>query len=885
MTRAAVTRYAFNRGIISRRALHRLDLKRSALAAETQTNWMPLVLGPMMLRPGTRYSGRTQSDAAVQMIPFVFSTTDTALLECSASAMRVWISDALLTRPTVSSTVTNGTFDAGITGWTDSDESGGVSTGVAGGYLNLAGTETAYAQVDQEIPVAVADRGVEHGLRVQVIKGTVTLSVGATIGTGTYISDMLLGPGWHSVAVTPTANFWIRLASRGIAPAQVSACTIEAWGVVTLPAPWAAGDLGLLRYDQSGDVVFIAYGTGRQQRIERQATRSWSVVDYLPKDGPFRSLNTGPITLTPSVLTGIGTLTASKPLFSPSHVGALYRLESVGQTVARDITAENQWSDPIRVTGISGERAIAITVSALTGTHTVVVQRSIGAIGLWTDVSTLSWTANVSTSYNDTLDNQIIYYRIGCKTGGYTSGGSTTSLSSASGSISGVCRVTAWTSATVVAIDVLKAFGAITATNDWYEGMWSGKRGWPSAVALYEGRLWWAGKDSLVGSLSDAYSSFDDAVEGDSGLIKRTIGSGPVDSISWLLPLGQLLIGTQGGEKTAKASSLDEPLTPTACALKPISTQGSAAVSPIVVDTSGIFVQRNSSRIYELALNDTGYTYSAKELTAIVPELGATGFTRLAVQRAPDTRVHCVRGDGKVAVLVYDRVEEVNSWVTIETDGEVEDVVVLPAATEDAVYYVVKRTLGAATVRYLERMALLSESVGAATTVLTDASICAAGPLSTVTGLDHLEGKTVAAWGNSKDLGTYTVVGGAVTLSENATGITVGLPYTATFKSARLALSDAPLTQRSRIDHVGLVMLDTHPQGLQYGQELAYLDNLPLMEQGVLVDPDTIRDLYGEDAIPINGTWTTDSRLCLVAASPRPCTVAAAVVVGAENAK
>jgi hypothetical protein len=51
------TLLAFNRGVISRLALARLDLKRPKLSAEEQTNWMARSLGPMSLRPGLKFLG------------------------------------------------------------------------------------------------------------------------------------------------------------------------------------------------------------------------------------------------------------------------------------------------------------------------------------------------------------------------------------------------------------------------------------------------------------------------------------------------------------------------------------------------------------------------------------------------------------------------------------------------------------------------------------------------------------------------------------------------------------------------------------------------------------------------------------------------------------
>ncbi|MGL9734735.1 MAG: hypothetical protein ACR5LF_00270 [Symbiopectobacterium sp.] len=97
---------------------------------------------------------------------------------------------------------------------------------------------------------------------------------------------------------------------------------------------------------------------------------------------------------------------------------------------------------------------------------------------------------------------------------------------------------------------VLKDLGNTDSTTDWYEGAWSPESGYPSAVAIYEGRLWWAGSDRIFGSYSDSYDSFDDGfntedlVADDASGINRSIGSWPVATINWMLPLLQLMIGT-----------------------------------------------------------------------------------------------------------------------------------------------------------------------------------------------------------------------------------------------------------------------------------------------------------------------------------------------------
>ena len=869
---------AFNRGLVSPLALARVDLKRMALSAETQTNWMPRVLGAMRLRPGTKYLHSTRNDTASADLPFVFAADDTAIVELTDSAMRVVVSDTVVTRPAVSSAVTNGNFDTDVTGWTDSDEAGAVSAWATGGYLSLIGTGTTSATRDQQITVAGGDQNVEHGLAIHVARGTATIKLGSTQGGEEYRTATALRQGRHSLGITPTGSFWIRISALDTTAVLVGSIAVEVAGAMVLVAPWAAGDLQYVRTEQSGDVLFCADGAHRQQRIERQDTRSWSVVDYIVEDGPFKLENTSTTTLTAAALTGSTTLTASQPYFKSTNVGSIFRLASIGQTASKSITAQDQWTAPIRVTGVDNGRVFSVIISG-TWVATVTLQRSVSEPGDWTDVTTYS--VNQTTTYDDTLDNQIIYYRLGVKTGGYTSGTCVAQLTYSAGSIQGVGIVTGYTSSTVVSVDVLSDFGGTTATADWWEGLWSDRRGWPSSVGLHDGRLWWAGKDAIRGSVSDAFDSFDDNTEGDSGPIARSIGSGPVDSINWILLLSLMLVGTEGSEMVAKSSSLDEPLTPTAFSLKPFSTQGSANMRAVKVDASGVFVQRNGSRVYEMSLDGSTYSFVSSDLTAVAPEVGDTGIVRIAVQRQPDTRIHCVRADGKVAILVFDRLEKVTCWVLYETDGVVEDAVVLPGTVEDAVYYTVKRTINGSTKRYREKWALESETLGATATVLSDSTVIWTGASSTtVTGLSTLEAKTVVVWANGKDLGDYTVAGGQITISEEATTAYVGLAYTADFKSARFAeASSVPLSQKQQVHGVALLLADTHAQGIQFGSDTAHLDDLPQIDnEGAQVDQNSIWSDYTADAHPVSGKWSNDTRLCLRAQSPRPCTVLAAVV-------
>ena len=887
MPRENVALVGFNRGLISPLAFARIDLKRVSMAAETMTNWMPRVFGSMMLRPGLKYIGSSRSDAKANYIEFVFAIDDVALLEITDSNMRIWIDDALITRASVSSAVTNGTFDSNLTGWTDADESGGTSDWVTGGYMGLTGNGSAAAIRRQQVTVVSADQNVEHALRIVIQRGPVTLKVGSSSGSDDYINETTLRTGTHSLAFTPTgSSFWIQFESRLKRQVLVNSCTVESSGVVSITAPWLEADLDNLRDSQSGDVIFVACSGYQQRRIERRATRSWSVVTYDTEDGPFRLENVTPITITPSALSGNITLTASAPLFRSGHVGALYRITSNGQQVSASISAQNQFTNAIRVTGVDATRVFTVSIDEVgAGANTFTLQRSLESdTGPWTDVQ--QWTADVTTTYDDGLDNQIAWYRLGVKTGDYGSDTHTVSLSYTVGSIDGVVRITSFTSSTSVAAEVITDLGGTSATDTWAEGEWSTYRGFPTSVNITEGRLWWAGKDGVWGSVSDAFESFDDETEGDSGPISRSIGSGPVDTINWILALQRLIVGGEGAEFTCKSSSFDEPLTPTNFMIKQVSTQGSAAIGAITIDKIGVYVQRGGTRVMQISYEGETGEYGSIDLTALIPEATQPRIVRMAVQRQPDTRVHCVRSDGKVAILVFDRSENVLCWSLFETDGVVEDVAVLPGAvgdSEDVVYYHVRRTINGATKRYLEQWALESECEGSTLNKQADSFILYSGAATTtITGLDHLEAESVVVWGNGASLGSYTVSGGQITgLTSSVTSAVIGVGYTAQWKSTKLAYAaglGTALTQRKKVQHLGVIMRNTHASGLQYGPDFTNLDDLPGTEDEADVSSTSVHSTYDEEPFEFPGSWDTDARLCLQATAPKPCNLLAAVI-------
>lgn len=852
----------FNRGEIDRRALHREDVEKVNNSCSLMTNFLPVRLGPMMYRPGTRYIGDVVNQT--YMVPFIAATDDTAIVAVTNDDIEVFVDDTVVTRDSSNLTLTNETFDSNITGWTDDSGAGSSTNWVTGGYAALTGTGTTSAKLYQTTGNSGSYLGLPHGIRIVVTEAPVLVRIGENGADSNDIFEGFLGVGTHSLLVTPTTGQpTITLVNFEEYRTLVSEVSIEPAGVMSLPLPNTIGTLSSLRATQSADILFCATSDTPQFKVERRGKRSWSIVEYQANDGPFGLINNSDITLVAADLSGNTTLTASDSFFTTDSVGSLYKLSSAGQTVSASVTAEDSGTGSIRVTGVGSTRAFTVSRSGV-WTATITLQRSTDD-ATWQDVET--YTNNGVVTYNDELDNQILFYRLHVKTGDFTSGTVNLDLEYSAGSIDGICRVTGYTSATVVNVQVLTPFGSTDATQDWFEGEWTTATGYPSSVALYEGRLWWAGRNRLWSSVSDEFQSFDLQLEGDSAAIRRTIGFGPVDQVEWLAPSSRLMMGVASDEISVRSSSFGEVLSPTNTNLKSGSTQGVAPVEPVKVDDSVLYVQRSGVKLLDSAYDLNADTHRSGDLTILNPDICSPGIKRLAVARQPETRVYAVLTNGEMRVYLREPSEDVQAWSRITTNGVIEDVITLPSMVEDYVYILVNRNGK----RRLERFSLLSDAVNEH----FDSALVLTSPGTTITGLDHLNGLTVGVWADSRERGTYTVLGGSITLPESYTKVVVGLPYIADYRSNKLSnfIEYSVQGRRKRVADISLAMLNYWPGGLQHGPDFNTLEDLPDIEEGTNVDNAMLIDEYDETPFEFNGENEVDPRICLRATAP--CTILA----------
>lgn len=885
MAKTSTYFHALNVGVQDKTALPRVDLERMRLAAEDQTNLLCRATGPGFVRPGLQYLTPSAGSAECRLKEFIFGATDAALFEFTDLALRVFVDDAVITREAVSSTVTSGDFSSS-TGWTTTGVGGGTAT-ITGGQLLLNSVNVNAIAMCGQL-VTTSSPGTEHALRIVVANGPVTFRCGSTTGGDQYISETSLATGEHSLAFTPSGSFYIQLSSTNIITDKiVESIQIEAAGAMVIPTPWTVDDLTNIRIAQSADVCFVACTGLQQRRIERRSARSWSVGLYVVDDGPFQLTGNPSIRLKPTAINGNTTLTASAAYFNEQHVGAMFKLSHSGQRMNQRLSSEDSYSDPIRISGISSGANDRNFVLAISGTWvgTVTLERSYDGpdtgFVIWT-----SYTTNqASITVGDTDDNSIYWYRLGFRPGGYTSGTAIVAFGYDGGGGFGICRVTGYTSETQVNIEVLTSFKGFTYTLDWSEGEWSDNYSWPSAVVLSDGRLWWSGQDRIWGSVSDAFSSFDEETEGDSGPISRSISTGGVNDTKWMMSLQRLIVGTEGAISTVKSSSLDEPLTPTNFGIRDSSTTGVAALDPIKIDTRGIFVERAGNALMELTFDGTVSDYQATQISKLTTDLFGSGVKSIALQRRPDTRIWIVLLDGTCVCMVYEPDQEVLAFIPIITDGDFESVAVLPDLIQDRVYFSVKRTIGGSDVRYIEKMARDSEVKPSTLCKTVDAFKSGTNtPASmTIPVGTHLIGESVVVWADGAPLeasygvpAEYTVDGSGNIIVPNAvTNWVAGLSYRTRYKSARLAYGGDGATamlMKKSVDSVGMIITDFVRSGIKVGASFddpyIGLDHLPTMTDNQTQPAIVLSDIRDEEPITFAGEWNTDSRVCMELQSP-----------------
>lgn len=164
-------------------------------------------------------------------------------------------------------------------------------------------------------------------------------------------------------------------------------------------------------------------------------------------------------------------------------------------------------------------------------------------------------------------------------------------------------------------------------------------------------------------------------------------------------------------------------------------------------------------------------------------------------------------------------------------------------------------------------------------------------PVSTVYGLDHLEGMSVAIVADGSVYPNQTVVNGSISIAPaTASAITVGLPYTCQLQSLYTDIQGGPTAQGKRKNIYAVTVRVVKSRGFQVGANQADSSTqttfAPTTWSGLVESKDRSASILagsaiplytGDDRIIINPNWRKPGQISVQQTYPMPLTVAALI--------
>lgn len=580
--------------------------------------------------------------------------------------------------------------------------------------------------------------------------------------------------------------------------------------VVQLTTPYTISELPMIQHAQINDVIYLVHPDHPIRKVVRNSNTSWSLQEPDITTGPFQTVNSDrTLKITPSsfsesatawgtyVVGTTCTLTASDDLWDAGHVGTIFRLFEEG-----------------------GESGI--------GDAPIGTTRSLSNGQVYTKNGNVYGISNVTAASQWQAFTRVPDHEDGTVTVSTVAGASFKSHFLHPGYC--IVRITAVTSATVATAEIIRyqipESVVSGGTSFWEEGAWSGLRGYPSAVTLFEQRLWFAGTaqepTAIWGSQSGVYEGFKDGAEDDDAITYR-LSSGQADAIRWLLGRKVLMAGTSTGEYVLTASSQQEALTPTNVKAVLQTDVGTSLAQPVAINQAVLYPQRNgapsnpSRKLREFAYVFSQDAFNSVELSLFAEHIFGEGFDEVSYQREPESVIWCRRTDGLLAACTYERPQEVIAWHRHELGGGgvVQAIGVMPGSAGDELWMQVQRTIDGETVSYVEySVPKFIEGVTAKENAwFVDAGLQYSGSLTqTITGLWHLRGQQVTALMNGVVVDTTVSSSGSISVPDaiyysGAASLvaTIGLPYTMTIETTEIEAGGREGTVQSRKKRISRV--------------------------------------------------------------------------------
>jgi hypothetical protein len=528
---------------------------------------------------------------------------------------------------------------------------------------------------------------------------------------------------------------------------------------IEVVTPYQEADLPFLSITQSADVLTICHTSYKQRQLSRLSHTSWTLAEYANVEGPFLDTNVVEAnTIIASAPTGSVDLTSSFDVFTEDKIGLMLYLEqSPDDGVSRWEVQKAIILNDIRRRGAgyyqaatqgttgtvppsviegaevdgdpgvkwnylhSGFGVVRITdvTDARHATATVIrrIPDQVTQLGVLRDVTNVvTGTPAVPPAGEDP---GIPMVPASVQVGGHGfANGSIVNLAEITGAeeangqwtievidgnwfyLLGLVLTSAYTGGGTASLST-----EAVATYKWAWEAWGSDQYYPAATIYHNQRQIFGGSigrpqtvwESKSGGGFLDFGTSNPILDDDA--IKIDLNSLRMNEIRHFVEIGDLIALTSEGAWLIKKEQGDP--VPSA---KFQGRGGASRVPPVVVGENALFVMEKGGAIRSLAYFFDSDKYRGRDLTMTGSHLlFGKEVKEWAYQETPFNTVWIVLDDGGLLGLTYLPDQEVIGWHRHDTDGLYESVCCVSEGREDAVYVVVKRTIGGVEKRYIER--------------------------------------------------------------------------------------------------------------------------------------------------------------------------------------
>ena len=362
-------------------------------------------------------------------------------------------------------------------------------------------------------------------------------------------------------------------------------------------------------------------------------------------------------------------------------------------------------------------------------------------------------------------------------------------------------------------------------------------------------------------------------VTADDDAIEIRVATRDANTILHLVPLASLVLLTSSAEMICTSNSASA-ISQKNIMVKPQAYVGASDVQPAIVNNIMLYVAARGNHVREL-----GYSYNANgfvtgDLSLRAPHLfDGKKIVDMAFSASPYPVAWFVMDTGELLGFTYIPEEAIGGWHVHETDGKFRSCCVVTENNDDRLDVVVEREIGGEKKQYIECMSdMLFDDLSEAFFVDSGLTGRFDEPVTTVSGLDHLEGKTVSILADGAVHPQQVVMDGQIDLEFGASVVHVGLPIRSTLQTLPLLAQIDSGYGSARTKNVNKCALRVYrSSGIFAGFDE---DHLREYKQRRDEPPGSPPELRSEEVpIVIDGHWTDGGQLTVVQDVPLPLTI------------